>query len=268
MSKRPWYAHYEGDYALDTKHFTCAAQHGIYRGILAYLNMTGPLPDVDDEIRAIVGANEEEWEKYWPRIRDRFLFQNADGHWDQKRAEKERRVSGRVAKHLSNAGKAGAEARWKGKKSGENADKSKGENPGPEFADDVPQAIALYNEMAERAGLVKCQKLSKERAQKIAKRMKEAGGLEGWKAALERVEHSDFCRGKNDRGWKASIDFLCEPAKFTKLMEGRYDNTKPHNPNGRGPSLSDEERRAEIVRGLRSARVDAGPATPGEFDGI
>jgi uncharacterized protein YdaU (DUF1376 family) len=254
MTDRPWYAHYESDYLGKTKWFHCAAQHGIYRAIVAALNTNGPIEDDEDELRAICRATPEEWANYWPKIRDRFLFKNEDGQWDHQRAADERRKAGKINKRLSNAGKAGAKARWEKKK----AETSKPPPP----PDDVPQAVALFNEMARRAKLPECQKLNDSRAKKIALRMKEAGGLEGWKVALEKVEASDFCRGKNDRGWTASIDFLCEPSKFTKLMEGFYDNRAGTN-SKQHPASDERSRRREILEGVELGGVAAG-GTPAE----
>lgn len=40
---------------------------------------------------------------------------------------------------------------------------------------------------------------------------------------MDRVRASPFLRGDNDRGWRASLDFLLKPESFAKLMEGAYD---------------------------------------------
>ena len=41
---------------------------------------------------------------------------------------------------------------------------------------------------------------------------------------MRRIVLSDFCNGKNDRGWKANFDFLLRPNTHIKAMEGAYDN--------------------------------------------
>jgi len=38
---------------------------------------------------------------------------------------------------------------------------------------------------------------------------------------------SAFCRGENDRGWRADLDFLCQPKSFNGLIEGKYDDRVP-----------------------------------------
>jgi len=50
---------------------------------------------------------------------------------------------------------------------------------------------------------------------------------EEWILIIERIRASDFCNGKNQRGWKADFDFLVRPDTWTKVIEGKYDNRKP-----------------------------------------
>lgn len=43
---------------------------------------------------------------------------------------------------------------------------------------------------------------------------------------VREVMQSDFLLGKNDRGWKASFDFICRETSAARLVEGRYRNRK------------------------------------------
>lgn len=123
------------------------------------------------------------------------------------------------------------------------------------------QAIVLWNLMAERCreqnekdGLSQASttKIKNPRAAAIRRCIKQVGGLEGWKGALEHVVASNFLRGRNDRGWKADIDFIIRDEKFTKLIGGGYDHdygklpngSNSLGPNGRGPSRDDIRRGA------------------------
>tara|TARA_R110000782_G_C14819205_1_gene413801 strand:+ start:15476 stop:16264 length:789 start_codon:yes stop_codon:yes gene_type:complete len=83
-------------------------------------------------------------------------------------------------------------------------------------------AKELYNDMAEKAGLSKAQVLSPTRKAKIKARLKECDGIEGWKAALDLVASSPFLTGQNKQGWKADLDFILQPAKFIRILEGSY----------------------------------------------
>lgn len=59
-------------------------------------------------------------------------------------------------------------------------------------------------------------------------RRKDPFWRENFEAACRCILASDFCRGVNDRRWKASFDWLVErPDAVSKLMEGRYDNRGP-----------------------------------------
>lgn len=84
--------------------------------------------------------------------------------------------------------------------------------------------MRLWNEMAERHDLPVAQRLTDARRRKLGARLKDCGGLDGWKAALAKVEATPGLLGANDRGWRADIDFLLQEKSFTKLMEGSYDH--------------------------------------------
>lgn len=92
--------------------------------------------------------------------------------------------------------------------------------------DDAQSAIAAFNDVAAKVGLPKAQVLNDQRRKQIARRLHECGGLDGWSAALAKLEASDWCCGRAARsdGWRADLDFLLQPKSFTRLMEGFYDN--------------------------------------------
>lgn len=94
-------------------------------------------------------------------------------------------------------------------------------------ADSPPQirlAVDAYNETAGLVGIPQCQRLTEKRRKALKARLRDAGGIEGWGAALGKLSESSFCRGKNDRGWTADFDFLLQESSFTRLMEGYYDD--------------------------------------------
>lgn len=93
---------------------------------------------------------------------------------------------------------------------------------------DLQNAVILYNEVAEKFLLPRCQNLTEARKKHLRLRLKEAGGIAGWKIACEMLARSPFLRGENERGWKASFDFMLQAKSFTKIMEGAYErNTNP-----------------------------------------
>lgn len=90
---------------------------------------------------------------------------------------------------------------------------------------EIDEAVSLFNDLADSISLPKVQKLSQARKSKLKARLSDCGGIGGWKAALEKVKASSFLRGDKG-GWKADFDFIITESKFSKIMEGSYDNFK------------------------------------------
>lgn len=99
-------------------------------------------------------------------------------------------------------------------------------------AGDVGAAFQVYNDAAARTGWPRVQRLSDVRKRALRARLRECGGLDGWRHAVARAEASDFLCGRGRRAWTAfGFDWLVKPANFTKVMEGNYDNrTGPGDP--------------------------------------
>jgi hypothetical protein len=106
------------------------------------------------------------------------------------------------------------------------------------------EAFHLYNDMALRCGLPQAAKCTPKRGKDIAARMKEHGGLDAWKQALTNIERSAYLRGQNKDGWRADLDFLVRPARFTKVWEGGWGNGADHSENF---GETEDERWARIV---------------------
>ena len=103
-------------------------------------------------------------------------------------------------------------------------DTIKEDSPSGESIDSHSAAFSAFNEMAARAGLPQAAKLTRSRAAKLRQRLKDCGGLEGWTAALAKVEATPGLCGGNGRSWRANLDFMLQESTFTKLMEGTYDH--------------------------------------------
>jgi hypothetical protein len=81
--------------------------------------------------------------------------------------------------------------------------------------------------------------LSKMRQDSIRARIREHGK----KALFEVVKKafdSDFLKGDNNRGFKATLDWLIKPSNFDKVLSGNYDNKKKDDETGR-------QKEAEII---------------------
>ena len=100
--------------------------------------------------------------------------------------------------------------------------------------------LAIWNQVE---GITKARAMTKDRERSAKARIRESFFRDHWKEAIERIKASSFCRGQNDRGWKADIDWFLRPGTATKLIEGKYDNRhspgKPTQPDFN--NMSDEE---------------------------
>lgn len=100
-------------------------------------------------------------------------------------------------------------------------------------------------------GYPKLHSLSESRKNKMRNRVAEMGGAEKSLLLLREIftkmQVSNFLRGDNKRGWKASFDWLFENDKnWVKVYEGNYDNrpdTAPRyrtNNSNNGKNCNDE----------------------------
>lgn len=180
-----------------------------------------------------------------------------DGHLSNGKAEKSLKSRQKVSENSAEA----AHARWE-------KERSKGnENNDPHHADamptqctddanqklearsqniseakassvaasDVAKAFAEWNVLAERLSLPIAKTLTPQR-RKVIKTRLTADGLDGWRDALAGVEASPHCRGENDRGWKADLDFVAQPKSFQRLRERFYGGEQVSDGSGQLPT--------------------------------
>lgn len=91
----------------------------------------------------------------------------------------------------------------------------------------LPRVLqSLWNETAAPV-LPRWRDLTPKRRAAAQARLRERpiDGEDGWRAVIARISASPFCRGENDRGWKASPDWLLQPDTATKVLEGKYDRS-------------------------------------------
>lgn len=95
----------------------------------------------------------------------------------------------------------------------------------PPSAENLHPLFLLWNSAATKFSKIK--KSSPKRDKKIEALWKQNSEDE-WLAIITRLNDSDFCTGKNDRGWKATFDWLLQEETHLKISEGKYDNrSKP-----------------------------------------
>lgn len=84
----------------------------------------------------------------------------------------------------------------------------------------------LYNEICK--SLPSVTKMTAEREKHINARLKEFS-IDDFRQVFQSAENSAFCKGQNNRGWKATFDFLISERGFVNALEGKYSQN--HNVN-------------------------------------
>jgi DNA-binding transcriptional regulator YhcF (GntR family) len=94
----------------------------------------------------------------------------------------------------------------------------------PAQNDDEPvkpeHVIEAWNAMADTCGLPKA-RMTPSRRTKL-KTFVKRNSVDDITEAIWRVPSSDFLCGRNGRDWRADLDFLLNPSKFPKILEGSY----------------------------------------------
>ena len=85
------------------------------------------------------------------------------------------------------------------------------------------EVIEAWQERMVPLGFPAIRKMTGQRERLLKARLKDSS-LDEWLQAMAALERSAFCRGENERGWRADFDFLLQPKSFTKLLEGAYDH--------------------------------------------
>ena len=90
----------------------------------------------------------------------------------------------------------------------------------------------LYNSICK--DLSKVRSISSSRKRHLKARWKQFEySLDTFEECFKKVQVSDFCKGKNERGWQADFDWLIKnDNNMVKVLEGKYDNKNGGNSNG------------------------------------
>lgn len=86
----------------------------------------------------------------------------------------------------------------------------------------APDLVFLWNENSG-GDMPRVKQLTDKRREAWRRRWMNDPDEAYWIAVIRRMAASPFCRGENDRGWRANVDFLLKPETHVRVMEGRYD---------------------------------------------
>lgn len=119
----------------------------------------------------------------------------------------------------------------------------------------TPEELSAdWNATADLTGLRRCRELTSKRRKIASQRLREHSDRAYWLGVIERLGASAFCRGSNERGWRAGIDFLLQPETHVKAMEGLYDDREPVN-------SGDRKMRKNLDAARRFAEVETAEVT-------
>lgn len=97
-----------------------------------------------------------------------------------------------------------------------------GASPLPESFEGI---VVAWNLMAKTAGLPVALELTAKRTALLKARLSNPTFNANWPKAIERISSSDFCKGSNDRGWRATLDWFLKPDSLIQILEGKYDRS-------------------------------------------
>ena len=84
------------------------------------------------------------------------------------------------------------------------------------------QIKSLYNSIC--ISLSKCTAMSEHRKKEIKARLSSGYTLEHFQRLFEKAEASSFLKGKNQKNWRATFDWLICDANMAKTLDGNYDD--------------------------------------------
>ena len=202
----------------------------------------GSLPDDDDVLADLARCTPARWRKLrgdilaaWVRCADGRLYhpvvaEKAREAWAHKLAQRQRTQAARDARrqrlHTPAASSVAtpvtaSKGEGQGERKGQGEEEAAAAAATPSLV--VEQAFALWNQAAAREGWPEVMFLNGPRRIALMARLAECGGLDGWRAALEAAARAEFLKGRDGafHRW-FTFDWILQPEKFTRLMEGRY----------------------------------------------
>lgn len=84
------------------------------------------------------------------------------------------------------------------------------------------EIAALYNGIC--VSFPRLTKLSEARKKAIRARLANGYTVESFRELFQKAEASSFLKGKNDRNWQATFDWLIKDSNMAKVIDGNYDD--------------------------------------------
>ena len=126
------------------------------------------------------------------------------------------------------------------------------------------QIVDLYHSICKSFPSVRS--LSESRRKAIKARLN-TYTLEEFQTVFENAEASSFLKGRNDRNWTATFDWLIKDSKMAKVLEGNYaDKGKRYGYKEKVPGWNQYEMGAAELEALQKIMEEEDPDTQKERD--
>lgn len=262
----PYFDFYPTDFMRGVRGLT-AAEVGVYTMLLCRIyEENGPVEYHPVRLSAYCGVRESVLTKAVDRLIVLGRLEIENGMLSDDRAVKEITIRETKLKNSSRAGKASAEKRQQKQEQAAtpvqqtfnhtdtDTEEEKKEDTNVSLAadhqpiDEVAEAVHAYKATAAQKGWPIPQQLDQTRRRAISGRIRDAGGVEGWRIAIDKAAGSEFLgQARPFSGF--GIDWIAKPANFKKIMEGNYDGQPSARVNHHAASRSDALRDTLDVAG-------------------
>lgn len=101
-----------------------------------------------------------------------------------------------------------------------------------------------YNEIC--ASFPRCTAINESRKKAIRARFNAGYTLDDFRQLFHKAENSSFLRGRNDRNWSATFDWLVKDSNMAKVLEGNYDDSGARS--GPAPKQPKRQSWADLAR--------------------
>lgn len=101
-----------------------------------------------------------------------------------------------------------------------------------------------YNEIC--ASFPRCTAINESRKKAIRARFNAGYTLDDFRQLFHKAENSSFLRGRNDRNWSATFDWLVKDSNMAKVLEGNYDDSVARS--GPAPKQTQRQSWADLAR--------------------
>lgn len=103
-------------------------------------------------------------------------------------------------------------------------EKEKEEEKEKEKSINYQKIVDVYNHTC--LSYPKVRALSDARKKTIKARFNNGYTIEDFQEVFTKAENSSFLKGKNNREWRATFDWLIKDSNFAKVLDGNYDDKK------------------------------------------